>query len=119
MKRLLAFASAAEALTGVALLIAPSAAGRVLFNSEITGAGVFMSRIAGFALIGIGLGCWPEDNMRRAFHTMLTYSTLVLLYLVVVGIGGHAGILLWPAVAYHACLSVLLVLLWRKQAHVV
>jgi hypothetical protein len=118
MKRLLAFASAAEGLTGLALVGDPALVARVLFGSDITGAGVFMSRIAGLALIAIGLGCWPDDNMRRAFYTMLTYSTLVLLYLVVVGIGGHAGILLWPAVAYHACLSVVLVLLWRKQATV-
>jgi hypothetical protein len=40
---------------------------------------------------------------------MLTYSGLITLYLVCVGLAGRlAGILLWPAVVLHAVLSLLL-----------
>ena len=40
---------------------------------------------------------------------MLTYSILAMLYLIVVGLRSEAfGLLLWPAVAIHAVLIVLL-----------
>jgi len=51
----------------------------------------------------------------RVFFGMLTYSLLATLYLVYVGVKGEVGILLWPAVAAHAGLSVLLVRAWRKE----
>jgi len=40
---------------------------------------------------------------------MLTYSMVVTLYLVMVGAGGGAGLLLWPAVLVHAVLAVLFI----------
>jgi len=40
---------------------------------------------------------------------MLTYSVVVTLYLVMVGAGGGAGLLLWPAVLVHSVLAVLLI----------
>ena len=44
---------------------------------------------------------------------MLTYSALVTLYLAYLGFAeGLTGIFLWPAVALHAILSVLLGRLW-------
>ena len=46
---------------------------------------------------------------------MLTFSLLAALYLVYVRVNGGAGILLWPAVAAHAGLSVLLIRAWRKE----
>jgi len=45
----------------------------------------------------------------------LTYNLLATIYLVYVGVHGAVGILLWPAVAAHAALSVLLVRAWRKE----
>ena len=58
MKKLLALAAIAEAATGLALLVVPSLVGRLLFDAEIVGVGVIMSRLAGIGLIGLGVACW-------------------------------------------------------------
>ena len=115
MKKLLILAAVSEALTGVVLLVYPPIVIRLLFDAQISGAGVMVSRIAGMSLIALGLACWPDGNTLRAFFGMLTYSLLATLYLVYVGVKGEVGILLWPAVAAHAGLSVLLVRAWRKE----
>jgi hypothetical protein len=115
MKKLLIFAAVAEGLTGLILLMYPPIVIRLLFDSEISGAGASMSRLAGIALIALGVACWPDRNTFRAFSGMLTDSLLAMLYLIYVGVNGGAGILLWPGVAVHAGLTVLLVRAWRKE----
>jgi hypothetical protein len=114
MKSLLILAAASEALAGLILLVYPPVVIRLLFGSEIAGAGIFMCRIAGISLIAFGVACWPDPSMFRPFFGMLTYGILATLYLVYVGIHSGAGILLWPAVAAHAGLSILLVWAWRR-----
>ena len=94
-----------EAATGVALLIVPSLVGQLLFGAELTGVAVTMARVAGIALIGLGVACWPGPPRVG----MLTYGAVVTLYLAYVGFaGGLAGILLWPAVVVHVILTALL-----------
>jgi hypothetical protein len=115
MKKLLILAAISEALTGLILLVYPPIVIRLLFASETTGAGVLMSRLAGLSLISLGVACWPDRNMLRAFLGMLTYGLLAALFLIYVGVNGVAGILLWPAVAVHIGLSVLLVWAWRIE----
>ena len=109
MNTLLAIASLAEAGTGAVLLAYPPIVIHLLFGAEIGGVGITMSRIAGIALLGLGVACWPGNSARQPLYGMLTYSTLVALYLIVVAQAGAAGILLWPAVAVHAGLCALLV----------
>jgi hypothetical protein len=105
LKKLLAVAAVAEAATGVALLIVPSLVVRLLFDAEILGVGVVMSRLAGIALIGLGVACWPGP----ALLGMLTYGALATLYLSYLGIRGDwVGLLLWPAVMLHVLLTLLL-----------
>jgi hypothetical protein len=111
----LALSAAAEAGTGLLLLAWPPIIVHLLFGAEISGSGFIMSRIAGIALIGLGVSCWPSDSAFQALNGMLTYSTLAMLYLAAIGIGGYAGILLWPAVLLHAVLTVLLGHGWLKQ----
>jgi len=117
MKKLLILTAVIEGLTGLILLVYPPIVIRLLLDSEIAGAGVLMSRFAGIALIALGVACWPDGNTFRAVG-MLTYNLLVILFLVYVGINVGAGILLWPTVAIHAVLSVLLVRAWRKERQV-
>ena len=93
----------------------PSLVGRLLFDAEIVGVGVIMSRLAGIALIGLGVACWPGSDTRQAFHGMVTYSVLAMLYLIYIGVGGECvGVLLWPAVVLHAVLTLLLAPAWFK-----
>jgi len=69
-KNALALAAAAEAGTGLLLLLWPAIVVRMLFGAEIDGAGVIMSRLAGIALIGLGVACWPGSDTLRAFYGM-------------------------------------------------
>jgi len=115
MKQVIAIAAISEAATGVALLIVPSLVGQLLLGAELTGIALIVARVTGIAQIALAVACWPDRSMRRAFQGMLTYSVLAMLYLIYVGVSGVAGILLWPGVAVHAVLSVLLILMWRKQ----
>ena len=113
MKKILALAAVAEAGTGVILLAYPPIVVRLLFGAEISGAGAMMSRLAGVALIGLGVACWPAF---QPVSGMLAYSTLAMLYLIVIGVHGEGvGLLLWPGVVVHAVLIVLLVGAWLKQ----
>jgi len=113
MKNLLAFAAASEATTGVALAIAPSLGGWLLLGVELTGVSVPVARVAGFALIALGLACWPgrdaSNTLSRALGAMLCYGLLATLYLGYVAVRSEwVGVLLWPAVALHAALTLLL-----------
>ena len=58
-RKALIFAAVAEAATGLALLIVPSLVGQLLLGEELTGIAVFVARVAGIALIGLGAACWP------------------------------------------------------------
>jgi hypothetical protein len=116
MNTVLMLAALAEAGTGVILLIYPPIVVRLLFATEILGAGVTMSRLAGIALIGLGAACWPGADTRRAFYGMVTYSLLAMLLLIYVGVRNEGvGLLLWPAVVAHAILIALLGGAWLKQ----
>ena len=109
MKKLLTFAAVSEAATGVALVIVPSLVGRLLLGAELTGVSIPVARVAGIALIALGLACWPGSEAYRALRAMLCYGLLVTLYLAYLGICGEwVGSLLWPAVAAHAVLTILL-----------
>jgi hypothetical protein len=116
INKLLAVAAAGETATGLVLLVYPPIVIRLLFGAEIAGAGLVMSRIAGIALIALGLACWPSDAAGCGICGMLTYSLLAALYLSYVAIAGElVGILLWPAVVLHAGLTLLLTRGWFKK----
>jgi hypothetical protein len=109
MKKVLNFAAVAEVATGMALLIVPSLVGRLLLGQELADVAIPVARVAGIALIALGIACWPGPPLVG----MLTYSALVTLYLAYLGFaGGLSGVFLWPAVALHAILSVFLGRLW-------
>jgi hypothetical protein len=120
MKTLLAIASLVEAATGLALLAYPPIVVQLLFGTEIAGAGVLASRVAGISLVALGVACWPGGVVKQGLYGMLIYNLLVTLYFVYVGLGGAwVGILLWPAAAAHAVITILLARAWlsdRKPA---
>ena len=105
MKKVLIVAAVAEAATGVALVIAPSLVGRLLLGEELAGVAITVARVAGIALIGLGIACWPGPPRVG----MLIYGAAVAVYLAYVGLAdGMTGVLLWPAVVLHAVLTALL-----------
>ncbi len=102
MKNVLIFAAIGEAAAGLALLIVPSLAGHALFGEQLTGVAIPVARLAGIALIALGIACWPGPPLVG----MLTYSASVTLYLAYLGIaGGATGVFLWPAVVLHMILT--------------
>ena len=110
MKNLLRFIAAAEMATGGALLVVPSVVVHLLLGAEPTGVSIPVARVAGIALLALGAGCWPGP----AGFGMLIYGALVTAYLLNLGIRGEwVGVLLWPAVALHGILSLLLARRWR------
>jgi len=105
MKKILVFAAVAEEATGLALLIVPSLVGQLLLGEELTGVAIPVARVAGIAVIALGIVCWPGTPLIG----MLTYSAAVTLYLAYIGFtGGMNSILLWPAVVLHAIMTALL-----------
>jgi hypothetical protein len=121
VKKLLALAAAGEVTVGLVLLMHPPIVVRLLFGAEIAGVGPVMGRVAGLALIGLGIACWPARERGIAFAPagMLTYSVTVTLYLTFLGLSSAwVGKLLWPAVAVHALLSGLLARAWLRDRQV-
>jgi hypothetical protein len=114
MKKVLVLAAVAEAVTGLALIVAPSLIGRLLLGAEGTGVAIPVARVLGIALIALGVACWPGP----ALLGMFTYGAVVTLYLSYLGIRGNwVGPLLWPAVVLHAALTLLLARAWFTDLH--
>ena len=91
MKKVLVLAALAEAATGLALLIVPSLVGQLLLGEELAGVAIPVARVAGIALIALGIACWPGPPLVG----MLIYSAVVTLYLAYLGFAGEwAGVFL-------------------------
>jgi hypothetical protein len=106
MRRALALAAVGEIATGLALLVVPSLVGQLLLGEQLAGVAIPVARVAGIALIGLGIACWPGTPLMG----MLIYSAAVALYLAFVGFaGGAGGLLLWPAVVLHLVLAAFLI----------
>jgi len=107
MKSALVFTAIGEAVTGFALLIAPALVGQLLLGEQLAGVAIPVARVAGIALIALGIACWPGPPLLG----MVTYGALVTLYLAYLGFArGFTDVLLWPAVILHAILTALLTL---------
>ena len=106
---LLSVDAAIEAATGVALIIVPQAVTRLLLAAELAGVGIAVGRVAGIALLSLGLLCWmsrQDANKIAVLTAMLTYNLLTTAYLTFLGFDGNlVGRLLWPAVGIHAVLT--------------
>jgi hypothetical protein len=113
MKRLHTMTAIIEAATGLALLVVPAIVVKLLLGAEISGAAIPLGRVAGVALLALGVACWLArgDTQSRAarglLKAMLTYNLGVAVVLAVAGIQSHpVGIALWPAVVLHAVMGV-------------
>ena len=93
----------------------PSILVRLLFGAELSGVTVAVARIAGIALVALGVACFSGGEAGRRLSGMLTYNLLATLYFVYIWLGGEwVGSLLWPAAAIHAALTFLLGIAWLK-----
>jgi hypothetical protein len=113
MNKLLALSAIIEAATGVALIAVPAIVVRLLLGAEISGASIPLGRVAGAALLALGVACWLArgDTQSRATRglvvAMLMYNIAATAVLASAGIGfGLQGVALWPAVVLHAAMAV-------------
>ena len=119
-RKILAFTAVVEAGTALALMIDPSIVARLLLGAELADVETVLGRCFGITLLALALACWPGrqrgDGASPAVRGMSTYNALIALYLAWLSIVGHrGGLLLWPAVALHAVVALLLVWTWRNE----
>jgi len=112
MKILLIITGVAEIATGLALMGVPALVARLLLGAELAGIAVVVARVAGIALLALGVGCWPGTPLCG----MLTYNALATVYFSYLAINGEwAGPLLLPAVVLHAVFTLLLGWAWLNR----
>ena len=113
MNHLLKLTAVIEAGTGLGLLAVPAVVVRLLLGAEISSASLPLGRVAGVALLALGVACWLAhcDEQSRAARglvaAMLLYNVATVAVLAFAGVGlGLHGMLLWPAVVLHAVMAV-------------
>ena len=122
MKKLLALAAVVEAATGLALIAVPGFVVRLLLGAEISGASIPLGRVAGAALLALGVACWLARNDRQSrtarglVVAMLVYNIVATAVLAFAGIGlGLHGVALWPAVVLDAVMAIWCIVCLRRS----
>jgi hypothetical protein len=109
--------AAIEAAAGLGLLALPDVAVNLLLGAEISGAAIPLGRVAGVALLALGLASWLARGHAASALTsaMLLYNCGVAVVLAMAGVvSGMTGVLLWPAVVLHAAMAIWsLMMSWR------
>jgi hypothetical protein len=114
MKLLLGVTAQIEGGAGVALLGFPSATVAFLLGAPLdTPVAVTIGRIAGAALLALGVACWlarhagPSRAARGLVAAILLYNVTAVALFVFARVGsGLVGVGLWPGVALHAAMAV-------------
>jgi hypothetical protein len=112
-KLLLLTTAFVEVATGLCLLVLPAVLLTILLGTEhATGDALFVGRIAGVAVLAIGIASWMarSDAFTPAQLGLLTgiliYDAAASMLLAFAGsVLEMNGVLLWPAVALHAILA--------------
>ena len=113
VKTLLVVSAWLETITGVALIAAPAAPVSLLLGVAFdTPVGLVMARVAGVALVALGLACWlaRDDGRspaaRGVVAAMLLYDLAAAAVLLYAGLGLKLSAMgLWPAVLLHLALA--------------
>jgi hypothetical protein len=102
-----------EVGAGIALLAVPSVVVKLLLGAEISGAAIPLGRLAGAALLALGVACWCARGVTQSCAArglvipMLVYNVGAVVILGTAGMQTPAvGIALWPAVILHAVMAV-------------
>jgi hypothetical protein len=113
MRKLFALTAVIEAGTGLGLLAVPAVVVKLLLGAEISGAAIPLGRVAGVALLALGVACSIASSETKSHAArglvvaMLLYNLGVAVILALAGIRSQTvGVALWPAVILHAAMTV-------------
>ncbi len=114
MKNLLVVTACLETITGVALMVSPATPVSLLLGTALdTPVGLVLARVAGSALLALGIGCWLARDDGRSVAgrglvaAILLYNLAAITVLLYAGLGLKlSGIGLWSAVVLHLTLAV-------------
>ena len=103
-----------ETGTGLLLLAGPTLVFALLFGwRQVAPETLLIGRVAGAAVISIGVASWAAGRdigtpaQLGVLAGLLTYNVVVALVLVFAGaVLRMIGVVLWPAVVYHAAFAV-------------
>jgi hypothetical protein len=114
VRKVLYFAAATEIATGIGFIVAPTIVLPLLVRGEINDLVLLLARVLGITLIALGLAAWPgrqgADGELAGRRGLLTYNALVALFLTYVGAALNlGGPLVWPTVALHGVVALLLI----------
>ena len=109
---LLAIAAAVETLTGLVLIPAPDATIRLLLGRQPDGVGLMIGRVAGVAVLAVGVACWGARADSGGAARVGTVGAITLynagagLLLVRFALTGQAsGPVVWSAGLFHLALA--------------
>jgi ABC-type spermidine/putrescine transport system permease subunit II len=113
VKRLLTLTALIEVPTGLALVAMPDLVVRLLLGAGIAGAGIPLGRVAGVALLALGVACWFASYDARSCAARGLASAMALYnpgVAIVLGVSAfhsqQAGTTFWPAVILHTVMAV-------------
>lgn len=123
MRTLLIVTALFEAATGFGLASAPSLLVSLVIGSALdTRPGLVVARLAGVALITLGLACWLARNDQQGRVTagpvaaMLFFNVAAAAVLAYAGLGlGLLGVCLWPTVAVHSAMALWCIVCLRTK----
>jgi hypothetical protein len=114
MRRLLVITAVIEVPTGLALLLIPALVVRFLIGGEISGTAIPLGRVAGVALIALGVANWLASfdaascTARGVATAMVIYNLGIAAIFFATGVrSSSVAIGLWPAVGLHAAMGIL------------
>jgi hypothetical protein len=121
-KALLVVTAVVEACAGFAFLVIPMWAAELLCGEALSSPASFaVARIAGSALMSLGVASWICCDVERVenpglFAGLSVYNVAVPIVLVQGWLARELnGVLLWPAVVLHAALAVWCLVCLRKS----
>jgi len=105
MKNLLTLTAIIEAGAGLALLALPSETASLLLGVTLDrAAALSLVRVGGAAILGLAIACWLA---RRDANSLASRGLVAAMLLAFASLrDGLHGMLLWPAIAFHAAMCV-------------